>query len=81
LAWHLEGTCFENCFCGMVYPCATASLTMPADYERCQVVLASHIDSEKEGTRKFEFKSGAGRPSSLPVRGTDAPGSRRQGAR
>ena len=50
MAWHLEGTYFENCSCDMVCPCSTSSLTMPADYERCQVVLAFHIDSgEVEG--------------------------------
>ncbi len=29
----------------MVCPCTTSGLTMPADYERCRVVLAFHIDS------------------------------------
>jgi len=50
MAWRLEGTYFENCSCDMVCPCGTSSLTMPADYERCEVVLAFHIDSgEIEG--------------------------------
>lgn len=50
MAWNLEGTYFENCSCDMVCPCGTSSLTMPADYDRCQVVLAFHIDSgEIEG--------------------------------
>lgn len=50
MAWSLEGTYFENCPCDMVCPCTTSGLTMPADTERCQVVLVFHIDSgEVEG--------------------------------
>ena len=45
MAWHLEGTYFENCPCDMVCPCTTSGLTKPADTERCQVVLVFHIDS------------------------------------
>jgi hypothetical protein len=50
MAWRLEGTYFENCPCDMVCPCTTSGLTMPADAERCRVVLIFHIDSgEVEG--------------------------------
>lgn len=50
MAWRLEGTYFENCNCDMVCPCTTSGLTMPADQERCRVVLVFHIDSgEIEG--------------------------------
>jgi hypothetical protein len=50
MAWHLEGTYFENCPCDMVCPCTTSGLTMPADTERCRVVLIFHIASgEVEG--------------------------------
>lgn len=45
MAWRLEGTYFENCSCDMVCPCTTSGLTMPADQERCRVVLVFHIDS------------------------------------
>ncbi|MDP8952410.1 MAG: DUF1326 domain-containing protein [Actinomycetota bacterium] len=45
MAWHLEGTYFENCNCDMVCPCSTSGLTMPADNDRCRVVLAFHVDS------------------------------------
>jgi len=45
MAWHLKGTYFENCNCNMVCPCSTSGLTMPADNERCWVVLAFHVDS------------------------------------
>jgi hypothetical protein len=51
MAWRLEGTYFENCPCDMVCPCTTSGLTMPADVERCQVVLVFHVGSgEVDGT-------------------------------
>jgi hypothetical protein len=50
VAWRLEGTYFENCNCDMVCPCTTSALTMPADAERCPLILVFHIDSgEIEG--------------------------------
>lgn len=45
MAWHLKGTYLENCNCNMVCPCSASGLTMPADNERCRVVLAFHVDS------------------------------------
>jgi hypothetical protein len=45
MAWNLVGTYFENCSCDMVCPCTTSGLSMPADQDRCQVVLAFHVDS------------------------------------
>jgi hypothetical protein len=45
MSWQLNGTYFENCSCDMVCPCTTSGLTMPADQDRCQVVLAFHVDS------------------------------------
>ena len=51
MAWRLEGTYFENCSCDMVCPCTTSGFTMPADTERCRVVLVFHVDSgEVDGT-------------------------------
>lgn len=51
MAWQPKGTYFENCSCDMVCPCTTSGLTMPADYDRCRVVLAFHVDSgDIEGT-------------------------------
>lgn len=44
MSWHLSGTYFENCSCDMVCPCSTSGLTMPADQDRCRVVLAFHVD-------------------------------------
>jgi hypothetical protein len=45
MAWHLEGTYFENCNCDSVCPCTTSGLTAPADNDRCNVVLLFHIDT------------------------------------
>lgn len=45
MAWQITGTYFENCNCSMVCPCTTSALTMPADNDRCRVVLVFHIDS------------------------------------
>jgi hypothetical protein len=44
MAWQLEGNYFENCNCDMVCPCTTSGLTMPADQDRCRVVLVFHVD-------------------------------------
>ena len=50
MSWKLQGTYFENCSCDMVCPCTTSSMVMPADYDRCRVLLAVHVDSgEIEG--------------------------------
>jgi hypothetical protein len=44
MAWQIEGTYFENYNCDMVCPCTTSGLTMPADQDRCHVVLVFHVD-------------------------------------
>src|SRR5688572_28940718 len=44
MTWRLDGTYFENCSCDMVCPCTTSGLTVPADQDRCRVVLAFHVD-------------------------------------
>jgi hypothetical protein len=43
MARELAGTYFEHCPCGMVCPCTTSGLTMPADVDRCRVVLAFNV--------------------------------------
>src|SRR3954469_7715070 len=49
MSWSLKGRYFENCSCDVVCPC-TASLSLGADYDRCQVVLVFHVDDgEIEG--------------------------------
>jgi hypothetical protein len=45
MAWQIQGTYFENCSCDMVCPCTTSGLSMPADQDRCRVVLVFHVDS------------------------------------
>jgi hypothetical protein len=45
MAWRLEGTYFENCNCDAVCPCAATGFAVPADNERCLVMLAFHVDS------------------------------------
>ena len=45
MAWHLQGTYIENCNCDVVCPCGASGFSVPADYERCNAVLAWHIDS------------------------------------
>ncbi len=47
MTWQLKGTYFENCNCDVVCPCSASSLTLPADHDRCRVVLAFHVDSGK----------------------------------
>src|SRR2546425_7779573 len=50
MAWKLDGTYFETCNCNVVCPCGASSLVLPADKERCQVVLAYHVEKgEIEG--------------------------------
>ena len=50
MAWSVEGTYFENCSCDVLCPCGASSLVLPADKERCQVVLAYHVEKgEIEG--------------------------------
>ena|SRR6266480_776915 len=43
MAWHLEGTYFENCNCDMVCHCTTSGMSAAADRDRCNVVLVFHI--------------------------------------
>ncbi len=51
MAWRVEGTYFENCNCDVLCPCGASGLTLPADKERCRVLLAFHVDSgEIDGT-------------------------------
>jgi hypothetical protein len=50
MAWNLKGTYFETCSCEVVCPC-TASLALPADYDRCKVTLVFNItEGDVEGT-------------------------------
>ena len=44
MAWRLDGTYFENCNCDVLCPCGASSFLLPADQERCRVVLVFHVD-------------------------------------
>ena len=44
MSWSVQGRYFENCSCDVPCPCTT-SLSLGADYDRCQVVLVFHVDS------------------------------------
>jgi hypothetical protein len=51
MAWRLEGTYIENCNCDIVCPCVASAVAAPATYDRCNVVLAWHIEAgEVDGT-------------------------------
>jgi hypothetical protein len=47
MAWRLDGTYFENCSCEVACPCTVADFSVPADYDRCQFLMAFHVDSGK----------------------------------
>ncbi|MEY2534535.1 MAG: hypothetical protein QOF29_2445 [bacterium] len=44
MAYRLEGTYLESCNCDVACPCGASNLVLPATNERCQVLLAFHID-------------------------------------
>jgi hypothetical protein len=44
MAWSLEGSYFENCSCDTICPCTWSGLTAKATHERCQAMLAFHIE-------------------------------------
>lgn len=51
MSWKVEGTYFENCNCDFACPCSVTSFASPATGDRCQVVLAYHIErGEIDGT-------------------------------
>jgi hypothetical protein len=50
MSWNLSGSYFETCSCDVICPC-TASLTLGATKDRCNVVLVFNVKSgEVEGT-------------------------------
>jgi hypothetical protein len=50
MSWSLQGTYFETCSCEVVCPC-TVSLSLGADYDRCQATLIFNVvDGNVEGT-------------------------------
>jgi hypothetical protein len=50
MSWKLAGSYFETCSCEVVCPC-TASLTLGADYDRCNAMLVFNVkDGQVDGT-------------------------------
>lgn len=47
MSWNLEGTYFENCNCDFACQCTVTTFASGASGDRCQVVLAYHIDRGK----------------------------------
>jgi hypothetical protein len=47
MSWNVEGTYFENCNCDFACPCTVTTFASPASGDRCQVVLAYHIERGK----------------------------------
>src|SRR5579859_4444307 len=44
MSWQVEGTYFENCNCDFACPCTVTTFAAPGTEERCQAVLAYHIE-------------------------------------
>ena len=45
MAWHLDGTYFENCNCDVICPCLASSFALSATNDRCNFLMAFHVDS------------------------------------
>lgn len=45
MSYRLEGTYLENCNCEVACPCGASNFALPATNERCDVLLAFHVDS------------------------------------
>ena len=44
MSWSMDGTYFENCNCDAVCPCTWSGMTLPATHNRCNALLAFHIE-------------------------------------
>jgi hypothetical protein len=44
MAYELRGTYMESCNCEVACPCGASNLALPATNDRCQVLLAFHVD-------------------------------------
>lgn len=50
MAYRMSGTYMESCSCEVACPCGASNLALPATYDRCEVLLAFHIeDGEVDG--------------------------------
>src|ERR1700754_2769553 len=44
MPYSLDGSYLESCNCEVACPCSSSNLVLPATNERCQVLLAFHVD-------------------------------------
>jgi hypothetical protein len=44
MSYRMTGTYLESCNCDVACPCGASNLLLPATNERCQVLLAFHLD-------------------------------------
>jgi len=44
MPYRVSGTYFENCSCEVACPCGASNLLLPATYDRCEVMLAFHVE-------------------------------------
>jgi hypothetical protein len=50
MSYRMTGTYLESCNCDVACPCGASNLLLPATNERCQVLLAFHVeDGEVDG--------------------------------
>jgi hypothetical protein len=50
MSYRMTGTYLESCNCDVACPCGVSNLLLPATNERCQVLLAFHVeDGEVDG--------------------------------
>jgi hypothetical protein len=50
MTWNMEGTYFESCSCDAICPCTWSALTARATNDRCNALLAFHVErGEVEG--------------------------------
>ena len=50
MAYRMSGTYMESCSCEVACPCGASNLALPATYDRCEVLLAFHVeDGEVDG--------------------------------
>ena len=51
MSYRMHGTYFESCNCDVACPCGASNLSLPATNDRCNVLLAFHIeDGDVDGT-------------------------------
>jgi hypothetical protein len=44
MSYRMTGTYFESCNCNVACPCGTSNLLLPATNDRCDVLLAFHVE-------------------------------------